>query len=273
MSQHLPVLDPIAAPPEPNREPWPEIEELTSEAAFRVPAGGGWYPGVKTGFDFVIAVLLLPLAAVAVALAAVAVKLTSRGPVFYTQTRVGLNGHRYRIIKIRTMHHDCEAKSGIRWAKKRDDRVTQVGRVLRFLHIDELPQLWNVLRGEMSLVGPRPERPEVITAMELEQNVPGYRLRLQVKPGVTGLAQVQLPADSDLTSVRHKVAYDLYYVQHQSLLLDARLMLATLLKPIVGPKTLRRLFFLPSRRRVALAFQTQIASQAETDTVTDLQPA
>jgi lipopolysaccharide/colanic/teichoic acid biosynthesis glycosyltransferase len=257
----------------PAREPWPEIDELTAEAAVRLPVGTGWYAGVKSGLDYTVAVLLLPLALLLVAVAAVAVKLTSPGPVFYTQTRVGLNGRRYRIIKIRTMHHNCEAVTGIQWAKKKDNRVTLVGRFLRFAHIDELPQLWNVLRGEMSLVGPRPERPEVIQAKGLNEHVPGYAHRLRVKPGVTGLAQVQLPADTDLTSVRHKVVYDLYYVQNQSFLLDLRLLLATLFKAFLGPRWLRRVFLLPSRRKVTIAFQNQVTLPAQTEPQTDLQPA
>ena len=106
--------------------------------------------------------------------------------------------------------------------------MTWVGRVLRRTHIDELPKLFNVLIGQMSLVGPRPERPEVIQAKGLNQLVPGYRLRLRVKPGVTGLAQCQLPADSDVTSVRYKVVYDLYYVEHGSPWFDLRILALTL---------------------------------------------
>src|SRR5205823_3638949 len=113
-----------------------------------------------------------------------------------------------------------ELKSGIQWSPCGDRRVTRIGRLLRVTHLDELPQLFNVLMGHMSLVGPRPERPEVIDAKGLTQVVPGYRLRQLVKPGVTGLAQLQLPPDSDITSVRHKVVYDLYYARHQSLFLD-----------------------------------------------------
>jgi lipopolysaccharide/colanic/teichoic acid biosynthesis glycosyltransferase len=261
----------LPAPPALEREPWPEIDEIAAEAAVHVPADWNWYASVKTGLDYTIAILLLPVALALVALSVLAVKMTSPGPVFYTQTRLGLNGRRYKIIKIRTMHHNCEARTGIQWAQKNDNRITLVGRFLRFAHIDELPQLWNVLRGEMSLVGPRPERPEVIQAKGLEQHVPGYRHRLRVKPGVTGLAQVQLPADTDLTSVRHKVVYDLYYVQNQSLLLDLRVLLATVFKALLGPKWLRRVFLLPSRRKVTIAFQNQLAVAPQPQP--DLQPA
>jgi lipopolysaccharide/colanic/teichoic acid biosynthesis glycosyltransferase len=126
----------------------------------------------------------------------------------------------------------------------------------------------------MSLVGPRPERPEVIQAKGLNQLVPGYRHRLRVKPGVTGLAQCQLPADSDVTSVRYKVVYDLYYVEHQSLLLDLRLIAATLFRAVgAGPTVLRRLFLLPNRRRVATVFYSRIVPPADASPVPVLQPA
>ena len=251
----------------------PEIDQLAAEAAVRLPVGSGPLAAMKSTTDYLLAVLLLPPALIAVLVAAALVKLTSRGPVFYTQTRVGLNGRLYRIVKIRTMYHNCELTSGIQWAKKKDSRVTPVGRFLRAAHIDELPQLWNVLRGEMSLVGPRPERPEVIASKCLEQLVPGYRLRSNVKPGVTGLAQVQLPADTDIASVRRKVEYDLYYVQNQSLLLDLRLIVATLFKPLVSPKWLRRLFLLPGQQTVSFAFQNQVTLPPQAEPHSDLQPA
>lgn len=270
MSTNSPKPTPPAAAA-PTREPWPEIDRLTAETSVRMPTCTGWYLGIKVGIDYTVAVLLLPFAVCLVAIAAVAVKLTSPGPVFYTQTRVGINGRRYKIVKIRTMHHDCELKTGIQWSQKGDSRVTLVGRFLRLTHIDELPQLWNVLKGEMSLVGPRPERPEVIQAKGLDHLVPGYKHRLLVKPGVTGLSQVQLPADTDVTSVRHKVAYDLYYIQHQSLWMDLRILAATLFKAFVGSRWLRRLFLLPSRRKVGVVFQNSVTTPAEP--ASGLQPA
>ncbi|MDB5308229.1 MAG: wecA 1 [Gemmataceae bacterium] len=254
------------------RDPWPEIDRLMPDSAVDLALCPTWYAAGKVMLDYLVAVLLLPLALPLIGLAVFAVKLTSPGPAFYTQTRVGLNGRRYRIIKIRTMHRDCELKSGIRWARKNDDRVTRVGKFLRKTHIDELPQLFNVLMGEMSLVGPRPERPEVIQAKGLHQLVPGYNQRLRVKPGVTGLAQVQLPADTDITSVRYKVVYDLYYVQHQGLLLDLRLIFATLAKAAgAGPNLIRRAFVLPNRRKVAAVFRDNLT--AEHPSLTQLQPA
>src|SRR5438552_3957175 len=172
----------------------------------------------KVAMDWTLSLALLILAAPLVLLAALAVKLTSRGPIFYSQTRLGRGGQPYTIYKIRTMLHNCESKSGACWSTAGDPRITLVGRFLRRTHVDELPQLWNVLRGEMSLVGPRPERPEFVTTLEVV--IPHYRARLAVRPGITGLGQVQLPADTDLTSVRRKLAYDLYYVRQLSLWLD-----------------------------------------------------
>jgi lipopolysaccharide/colanic/teichoic acid biosynthesis glycosyltransferase len=262
------------APAPLDREPWPEIDCLTADTVVDLPANLGWYAAAKTAFDYAAAMAMLPFALVLIGLAALAVKLTSAGPVFYTQTRVGLNGRKYKIIKIRTMRVNCEAVSGIQWSQKGDNRVTRVGRFLRKTHIDELPQLFNVLMGHMSLVGPRPERPEVIQAKGLNQLVPGYRHRLRVKPGVTGLAQCQLPADTDVTSVRYKVVYDLYYVENMSLLLDLRLIAATLFRAAgVGPRTLRRLLWLPTRRLVASVFYSRIIPPPDTTPVPVLQPA
>jgi lipopolysaccharide/colanic/teichoic acid biosynthesis glycosyltransferase len=139
--------------------------------------------------------------------------------------RLGRYGRPFRIYKIRSMTHNCEKQSGVQWSRPSDPRVTRVGRVLRKLHIDEFPQLWNILRGEMSLVGPRPERPELIVT--LEQALPRYRERLSVRPGLTGLAQVQLPPDTDLESVRRKLRYDLHYVALAGVLMDVRLLAAT----------------------------------------------
>ncbi|HEX4607530.1 MAG TPA: sugar transferase [Urbifossiella sp.] len=238
------------------RDPWPEIDRLAGDAGVEVALCPTWYNAGKVVFDYAVALALLLPVLLVIGAAAAAVKLTSPGPVFYTQVRLGLGGRRYRIVKIRTMHHNIELKTGIKWARKDDDRITRVGRLLRKTHVDELPQLFNVLLGQMSLVGPRPERPEVIAAKGLERLVPGYASRLLVKPGVTGLAQVQLPPDEDVTSVRHKVVYDLYYVRRQGLLLDARLVLATLLKSVgANPRVIRRAFLLPNRDAVAAEFR------------------
>jgi lipopolysaccharide/colanic/teichoic acid biosynthesis glycosyltransferase len=184
-----------------------------------------WYLPCKTALDTVLAVLMGVLALPLIGLSALAVRLTSRGPAFYSQMRVGRHGRLFRIWKIRTMIHNCESLTGPRWSMPGDPRVTPVGWLLRRTHLDELPQLLNVLRGEMSLVGPRPERPEFVP--DLERAIPAYGQRLRVKPGVTGLAQVQLPPDTDLSSVRRKLASDLYYVMHVNPWLDLRLLVST----------------------------------------------
>jgi lipopolysaccharide/colanic/teichoic acid biosynthesis glycosyltransferase len=183
--------------------------------------------------DLGAAVLLALPGAPLVALIALLVKLTSRGPAFYSQTRVGKNGRLFTIYKVRTMIDNCESLTGPRWSIPGDPRVTRLGAVLRATHLDELPQLLNVLRGEMSLIGPRPERPEFVP--ELERALPAYGQRLLVRPGVTGLAQVQQPADTDLDCVRRKLAYDLYYIERLNPWLDLRLLFATALYAIGIP--------------------------------------
>jgi lipopolysaccharide/colanic/teichoic acid biosynthesis glycosyltransferase len=175
--------------------------------------------------DLVLAGVLLVAAAPVMLVVALLVKVTSRGPVIYSQTRLGLGGRRFGIYKFRTMWHNCEHLSGPCWSPAKDPRVTPLGRFLRASHLDELPQLWNVLRRDMSLVGPRPERPELVPP--LEKAIPRYAERLRVRPGVTGLAQVQLPPDQDLASVRQKLVCDLYYIEQGGLLLDLRLMVCT----------------------------------------------
>ncbi|EMI44599.1 sugar transferase [Rhodopirellula sp. SWK7] len=161
------------------------------------------------------------------------VRATSRGPGFYRQERVGLHGQVFEIIKLRSMVVDAEKSGKPQWACKNDPRVNRVGQVLRKLHLDELPQLWNVCRGDMSLVGPRPERPQICE--ELAQEIDGYYQRVVVKPGVTGLAQINLPPDETIEDVRRKQILDLHYIENAGLWLDARMMLATALR-MVGLK-------------------------------------
>jgi lipopolysaccharide/colanic/teichoic acid biosynthesis glycosyltransferase len=185
-----------------------------------------WYLPLKAACEFVFALTLLILTLPLVALMAWLVKLTSRGPAFYKQKRVGQYGQQFTIVKLRTMVDNCESLTGPRWSIPGDPRVTRIGQFLRATHLDELPQLINVLRGEMSIIGPRPERPEFLP--KLERSLPGYRNRLLVRPGVTGLAQVQLPADTDLESVRRKLRYDLFYVRWASPSLDLRILLCTI---------------------------------------------
>ena len=188
-------------------------------------------------------------------LGALLVKLTSSGPAFYWQTRTGKNGRLFTIYKLRTMYHNCESASGPRWSTPGDARITPLGHILRRTHIDELPQLWNVVRGDMALVGPRPERPEFIPG--LAQALPHYPDRLLVRPGMTGLAQVQLPPDTDLDSVRRKLAYDLYYVRHVSVWLDSRVLAGTLFYLLRLPlDLLPRLRLVPQRRIIEESYLT-----------------
>ena len=187
------------------------------------------------------------------------IKLTSRGPAVYTQTRLGRNGQPFTIYKLRTMTHNCESLTGAQWSKPGDCRVTRLGRWLRKTHIDELPQLWNVLCGDMSLIGPRPERPEFLP--QLEQAIPLYRERLQARPGITGFAQIQLPPDSDLDSVRLKLAYDLHYLRHMSLLFDLTVYLGTIFKLLgLTYEALRPLCRFPKREMVEGAYQKMVGS-------------
>jgi len=193
----------------------------------------------------VLALVALPL----VLACAVAVKLTSRGPAIYRQWRVGRHGRPYVILKIRSMRNDCEALTGPVWAKRRDPRVTPVGCFLRATHLDELPQLVNVLRGEMALVGPRPERPEMVPA--LARQVSGYERRHAALPGITGLAQIYLPPDQTIDDVRRKLLYDRWYLAHANPWLDTRILLATLLGALTVPfGTTRRILGLPARTTI-----------------------
>ncbi|MBX6312418.1 MAG: sugar transferase [Isosphaeraceae bacterium] len=215
--------------------------------------GGVEYATFKVVMDYVLAVLLLVLMAPLILAAMVLVKATSRGPAIYSQTRLGRNGRTFRIYKIRTMYHNCEVSSGPRWSTPGDPRITPIGRFLRFSHLDELLQLWNVLRGEMSLVGPRPERPEF--AAQLEQAIPHYRGRLFVRPGLTGLAQVQLPPDTDLASVRCKLVCDLFYIERLSFWLDLRILAATACLLVGIPLKLScRLFRVPDRATIGCPY-------------------
>jgi lipopolysaccharide/colanic/teichoic acid biosynthesis glycosyltransferase len=190
----------------------------------------------KRLLDCLLAAILLVFTLPIMLIVALLVRLTSWGPAIYSQTRSGRNGKPFRIYKFRTMWHNCEKRSGACWSMPGDPRITPVGRILRITHLDELPQLFNVLLGQMSLVGPRPERPEFLP--QLAQSIPGYMDRLLVRPGVTGLAQVQLPADTDLDSVRRKLTYDLWYIRNRTLWLDLRLIACTAMKVLLVPEHL-----------------------------------
>jgi len=193
-------------------------------AKHRTPAYLRYKPlGVR-----LLAAGMLVLAAPGLTLLLLLVRLTSRGRAIYRQTRVGLGGRTFTMYKIRTMRRDAERLTGAVWAAKCDRRVTRIGRFLRRTHLDEVPQLWNIVRGEMCLIGPRPERPEFVE--RLMKEIPNYAERLTVLPGVTGLAQIQLPPDVDLRSVRRKLIADVRYIRRRSFLLDLKIVLCTLLQ-------------------------------------------
>jgi exopolysaccharide biosynthesis polyprenyl glycosylphosphotransferase len=181
--------------------------------------------------DLIIAGSLIIIMSPLMLLTAIAVKLDSRGPVFYSQIRTGLHGKAFRVYKFRSMYQNAEAQ-GAKWADKRDSRITRVGRWLRLTRIDELPQVWNVLRGDMSLIGPRPERPEF--DIQLKQEIPYYELRYLVKPGITGWAQVLYPYGASVEDAYEKLAYDLYYIKNYSIWLDLAIVFKTIRVVLLG---------------------------------------
>jgi exopolysaccharide biosynthesis polyprenyl glycosylphosphotransferase len=196
----------------------------------------------KRCFDLVAGALAALVALPLIAVAAVAIKLTEGGPVSYRQRRVGERGKEFQMVKLRTMVPDAESK-GPRWCAPDDDRITPLGRFLRRTHIDELPQLWNVARGEMTLVGPRPERPEIVT--ELEARFPNYGRRHLVKPGITGWAQLRCGYGGSEMGTAWKLCHDLFYVKHRSLLTDMLILVDTL---AVATKDAHRALRAPQER-------------------------
>lgn len=189
------------------------------------------YLPLKRLIDIVAVLITLPVTAPICLLTALAVRLDSPGPVLFWQERVGQRGRTFRLVKFRSMRVDAEC-NGARFAQDDDDRITRVGRIIRKLRVDELPQLWNVLRGEMSLIGPRPE--QVKFAREFERNIPFYTWRHRVKPGITGWAQVQQGYAVGLEETTEKLEYDLYYVKHVSFWLDLSIALKTLMVMFTG---------------------------------------
>ena len=161
----------------------------------------------------------------------VLIKLDSPGPVFYRQERVGRSGRPFILAKFRSMRVDAE-KEGPVWAVKGDDRATRVGRIIRKIRIDEIPQFWNILRGEMNFVGPRPERPHFVA--QLAEEIPYYEQRHLIAPGLTGWAQIKYPYGASIEDARQKLQYDLFYVKNQSLILDAIVLFETIKIVIFG---------------------------------------
>ena len=185
----------------------------------------------KRLLDLLFAMLIGIFAAPVIILAAIIVKLESKGPIFFIQERIGEGNRKFNIVKFRSMTTDAE-KDGPQWASKNDNRVTKFGKIMRATRIDELPQLWNVLRGEMSFVGPRPEREFFI--QQLEKEIPYYNLRHTVKPGLTGWAQVMYPYGASVEDAYRKLQYDLYYIKHHSIPFDVKVLLKTVTIVIFG---------------------------------------
>ena len=180
---------------------------------------------VKRAFDILASGVLLIVGLPFMALTVLAILLEDGAPILYRQERVGQGGRSFNILKFRSMRKDAERDGKPRWATTQDDRTTRVGRVIRKLRIDELPQIFNVLRGEMSFVGPRPERPFFV--QELSQEIPYYNTRHSIKPGITGWAQVRYPYGASLEDSVEKLQYDLYYVKNHTLFLDIMILIET----------------------------------------------
>jgi lipopolysaccharide/colanic/teichoic acid biosynthesis glycosyltransferase len=235
----------------------PEAGSVTPSPYFR------WKGTIDVVLGAVLALLSLPV----VVLLFVVVRITSPGPAVYRQMRVGKDGKVFTMYKVRTMRPNAEALTGAVWTKVNDCRVTHVGRLLRKLHLDEFPQLLNVLRGEMSLIGPRPERPEFVKV--LSEAIPGYRDRLAVRPGITGLAQINLPPDSDLDSVRRKIILDVEYIKHAGPFLDCRMMLCTITRLLGLPGVhAMRLFGL--ERKVTIEGEPDALMTPDAETIPDV---
>ncbi|MDO7844527.1 TIGR03013 family XrtA/PEP-CTERM system glycosyltransferase [Sphingomonas immobilis] len=190
----------------------------------------------KRLFDIAASATLLTLAAPVIIATAIAIKFESKGPAFYRQRRVGLYGVGFDCIKLRSMRQDAEVGGKAVWAEKDDPRITRIGRIIRKCRIDELPQTWSVLKGEMSFVGPRPERPQFVD--DLEQQLPYYAERHMVKPGITGWAQINYPYGASIDDSRQKLEYDLYYAKNYSPFLDLLILLQTI-RVVIWPEGVR----------------------------------
>ena len=184
------------------------------------------YDNIKKLTDLILASTLLLITFPLWLLIALAIKLEDKGPIFYRQKRIGKDKNPFSLFKFRSMRSEAEKSTGPVWAQKDDSRVTKVGKILRNTHLDELPQMINVLKGELSLVGPRPERPEFVE--QLEKEVPHYHIRHLIKPGFTGWAQTKFRYGRSITDSQEKLQYDLYYLKNRNPLLDLGILLKTL---------------------------------------------
>ncbi|MBU1115955.1 MAG: sugar transferase [Bacteroidetes bacterium] len=191
-----------------------------------------WEKKIKRLMDIVISILILVFSLPIMIVTAVGIKIESKGPIFYRQERSGLNGKVFKMIKFRSMRSDAEKLSGPVWSTKDDPRITKIGKFIRKVRIDEIPQMINVLSGAMSLVGPRPERPFFVE--KLSEEIPFYKRRLKVRPGVTGWAQVKHKYDENVEDVKEKLRYDLFYIENMSLSNDFKILLRTVFVVLFG---------------------------------------
>ena len=191
-----------------------------------------WEKKLKSLSDIFISLLILLITLPLNILIALAIKLDSPGPIFFKQERSGMGNKNFNIYKFRSMHKDAEKHTGPVWSQKDDPRVTRLGKIIRKLRIDEVPQMFNVLKGEMSLVGPRPERPYFVE--QLSEQIPYYKRRLKVRPGITGWAQVKHKYDESIEDVKVKLRYDLFYIENMSLRMDIKILARTILVVLFG---------------------------------------
>jgi exopolysaccharide biosynthesis polyprenyl glycosylphosphotransferase len=191
-----------------------------------------WEKKLKRIMDMIISFLILVVTFPVLILTAIAIKIDSEGPVFFRQERIGMAGKKFRILKFRSMFKDAEKYTGPVWSQKDDPRVTRVGKFIRRFRIDEIPQMYNVFKGEMSLVGPRPERPVFVD--QLSKEIPYYPRRLKVRPGITGWAQVKHKYDENIEDVKIKLRYDLFYIENMSLRMDFKILTRTIFVVLFG---------------------------------------
>ena len=191
-----------------------------------------WEKKLKRLLDILISFILLVISLPVVIISAIAIKLDSKGSVFFKQERSGMNGKSFKMVKFRSMFQDAEKHTGPVWSQKDDPRITRSGKILRKLRIDEIPQMYNVLKGEMSLVGPRPERPFFVE--KLSEQIPYYKRRLKVRPGITGWAQVKHKYDESIEDVKIKLRYDLFYIENMSIRMDMKILFRTIFVVIFG---------------------------------------
>jgi exopolysaccharide biosynthesis polyprenyl glycosylphosphotransferase len=191
-----------------------------------------WEKALKRVIDILASFLILTVSLPVIIISAIAIKIDSKGPVFFIQERCGMRGELFNMVKFRSMYADAEKRTGPIWSSKDDPRITRIGRIIRKLRIDEIPQFINVLKGDMSVVGPRPERPFFVE--KLSEEIPYYKRRLKVRPGITGWAQVKHKYDETLEDVKVKLRYDLFYIENMSLRMDFKIIFRTIFVVLFG---------------------------------------